>query len=149
MSLLRPGRTLLLALPFLLAPAPIGASPPAAARHRGVIELRVVGIRSDRGSVRVKLVQGSDGFPASEETAVDKRMAPADPAGLGFRFEDVGFGEYAVVVLHDEDDDAALDRSWLGIPEEGLGFSRDARMRFGPPDYEDSRFSLDRPRGCR
>lgn len=35
-------------------------------------------------------------------------------------------------------DDGHLDRKWFGRPAEGLGFSRDAPMRFGPPRYRDA-----------
>ena len=38
-------------------------------------------------------------------------------------FEDVTPGTYAVVVLHDENDNRQCDRNRLGIPLEGYGVS--------------------------
>ena len=42
--------------------------------------------------------------------------------------------------LEDFDYDAApgLDRNLIGIPSENYGFSRDARGKFGPPDFTDA-----------
>ena len=47
-------------------------------------------------------------------------------------------GVYAVQAFHDENGNFDLDRSILGMPEEGIGFSNDAPMRFGPPRFEDA-----------
>ena len=57
---------------------------------------------------------------------------------------DVPPGTYAVQVIHDENDNQALDRPGL-LPTEGMGFSRDAPMRFGPPRWDDARFDLAEP----
>lgn len=54
---------------------------------------------------------------------------------------DVPPGTYAVQVIHDENDNRELDRPGL-LPTEGMGFSRDAPMRFGPPRWDDARFDL-------
>ena len=50
-------------------------------------------------------------------------------------------GTYAVQVIHDENNNQALDRPGL-LPTEGMGFSRDAPMRFGPPRWDDAKFDL-------
>jgi uncharacterized protein (DUF2141 family) len=50
-------------------------------------------------------------------------------------------GTYAVQAIHDENGNQALDRPGL-LPTEGIGFSRDAPMRLGPPRWDDARFDL-------
>jgi uncharacterized protein (DUF2141 family) len=47
-------------------------------------------------------------------------------------------GAYAIQSFHDENDNLDIDRNLLGLPSEGMGFSRDAPMRFGPPSFEDA-----------
>jgi uncharacterized protein (DUF2141 family) len=47
-------------------------------------------------------------------------------------------GIYAVQAFHDENSNFDLDRTLLGWPKEGMGFSNDAPMRFGPPRFEDA-----------
>lgn len=127
-------------------PAPLAAAANPAPAPRGALEILVAGVRSARGSVRVKLVQGDAGFPGSDDGVVEKRRTPAEAGAVRFHLDTLPYGEYALVVLHDEDDDAALGRDWLGLPTEGLGFSSGARVRFGPPSYEEARFRLASPR---
>jgi uncharacterized protein (DUF2141 family) len=117
------------------------AQPPRA----GTIALEVTGLRATAGALRVKLVARPDGFPGSDEHVVAKHREAVAGTAHTIVFDDVPFGHYAVVVLHDEDDDAELDRSALGLPREGLGFSRGARVRFGPPSFEEARFELAEP----
>ncbi len=52
-------------------------------------------------------------------------------------------GVYAVQAFHDENDNLELDRNFLGLPKEGMGFSNDAPMRFGPPTFEDLAIEID------
>jgi len=51
-------------------------------------------------------------------------------------------GTYAVAVYHDENANQDFDRTKLGMPAEGFGFSNDAPTRFGLPSFDAVRFSL-------
>jgi uncharacterized protein (DUF2141 family) len=51
-------------------------------------------------------------------------------------------GVYAVQAFHDENGNLDLDRNFLGMPKEGMGFSNDAPMRFGPPRFEDAAIAI-------
>ena len=45
----------------------------------------------------------------------------------------------ASALLHDENDDGKANRAFLGMmPKEGYGFSRDAKVRMGPPKFTDA-----------
>jgi uncharacterized protein (DUF2141 family) len=50
------------------------------------------------------------------------------------------FGEYAIKVFHDEDEDKEMDTNFLGIPSEDYGFSNNARGTFGPASWEEAKF---------
>ena len=55
-------------------------------------------------------------------------------------------GQYAAQAFHDENRNHDIDRAIFGIPKEGVGFSRDARIRFSPPKWEEAVFNhLPRP----
>lgn len=45
-------------------------------------------------------------------------------------------GHYAVVVVHDENDNGLLDANVLGVPTEGYCFSKDARGIFSAPSFD-------------
>ena len=51
-------------------------------------------------------------------------------------------GDYAVVVIHDDNQNGKLDTGAFGIPKEGYGFSRNAKGRLGPPPFAAARFTL-------
>jgi len=51
-------------------------------------------------------------------------------------------GTYAIALLHDENENDRIDRLLGLVPREGFGFSRDARVSFGPPHFEDAAFDV-------
>jgi uncharacterized protein (DUF2141 family) len=51
-------------------------------------------------------------------------------------------GSYAIAVYQDENNDHKFDRTVLGMPAEGYGFSNDAPAVLGLPSYESARFQV-------
>jgi uncharacterized protein (DUF2141 family) len=45
-------------------------------------------------------------------------------------------GTYAVAVYHDADSDRSFDRTGLGLPDEGFGFSNNPPTFFGLPNFD-------------
>lgn len=55
------------------------------------------------------------------------------------------YGDHAVAVIYDQDADGELDTNFLGIPKEKIGFSNNAKGRFGPASWDAVRFNADKP----
>lgn len=53
-------------------------------------------------------------------------------------------GQFAIVVFYDKNENGKLDAGFLRIPKEKVGFSNNAKGRFGPASWDDALFSLDR-----
>lgn len=51
-----------------------------------------------------------------------------------------GPGTYAIAIYHDENGDGKFDRSMLGLPEEGYGFSNNAAVVLAPPSFDAVKF---------
>lgn len=51
-------------------------------------------------------------------------------------------GKYSFKYFHDENNNNEMDTNWIGIPKEGMGFSNNAKGKFGPPDFEDTVFEV-------
>ncbi|MBN2663792.1 MAG: DUF2141 domain-containing protein [Bacteroidales bacterium] len=51
-------------------------------------------------------------------------------------------GKYAFKYFHDENNNKVLDGNWLGIPNEGFGFSNNAKGTFGPPSFKETIFDV-------
>lgn len=51
-------------------------------------------------------------------------------------------GHYAVALFQDANKNGHFDTTWLHFPAEGYGFSRDPKLRFGPPDLAQTRIPV-------
>jgi uncharacterized protein (DUF2141 family) len=67
---------------------------------------------------------------------------PARPGTVEARVIGVPPGTYAIQAFHDENDNMDLDRTFIGFPKEGLGFSNDAPMKYGPPSFDDAALAV-------
>jgi uncharacterized protein (DUF2141 family) len=54
-------------------------------------------------------------------------------------------GLYAVSVFQDRDKNFKFNKGLFGLPAEPYGVSNDPPMSFGPPSFDDSSFTVDRP----
>ncbi len=125
---------------FPLMPSPLWAD-----EGRGAIIVEITGFRNEEGRAGVLLFAGEKGFPDDPGPSEAKAFAPIDHKRSRVVLEDVPYGTYAVSVFHDEDGDGKPLKSIFGIPLEGVGASRNPSMRFGPPGFNESSFTLDTP----
>ena len=100
------------------------------------------GLRSAKGVLRACMTRNPHYFPDCDKDPAALRASISASKGRLLRFEDVKPGEYALLVLHDENGNARLDKM-LGIPREGVGFSRNPKLRMGPPAFEKVRFGVE------
>lgn len=54
-------------------------------------------------------------------------------------------GVYAIALYQDRDGNQKLDKTWIGLPAEPFGISRDAPLRMGPPKLKDAAFQVSGP----
>ena len=122
---------LLAAAPWLLA---------AASPTQGV-EIRIEKLRSLRGVVQICLTGKADTFPdcAKDSRAITRTVPARNAASISF--DGLPPGEYALALFHDENGNKKLD-TFLGIPREGFGFSRNPAVVFGPPRFQQARFEV-------
>lgn len=114
----------------------------AGAAEAADLRVRVEGLRNADGSVLVAVCPEAAFLTGS---CPYTGASPAEADGAEVVVRDVPPGVYAVQAFHDENDNLDLDRNGIGFPLEGLGFSRDAPMRFGPPRFADAAFELAEP----
>lgn len=110
-------------------------------RKNATVTAQVSGIRSDKGLVLAALFCKEDGFPDGNKAC--RRAATKISNGKAkVVFTNVPPGVYAVSLIHDENSNRKLETNWIGIPDEGVGVSRNATGTMGPPDYEDASFRV-------
>lgn len=132
---------LIAAVAFLLLIAPASPATPMALTDLTVV---VENLRSADGQVRVALWSKADGF-TKPEAAIAETGQKAQIGRVTFRFAGLPTGRYAIVGFHDENGNGDLDRTVLGFPKEGLGFSNDAWISLGPPAFDEAAVEIEMP----
>lgn len=101
-----------------------------------VIEF-VTHVRNSRGVVRCGLFDRKGWLKDPVQPALAK---PSGTSALCV-FTGIPEGVYGLSAFHDENENGKLDTNFLGMPVEDYCASRNARGTFGPPSFEDARFS--------
>ena len=107
------------------------------------LTLAVEGVRNTRGVIGVLVFNSSAGWPEHVELAVTSKAVPAQTPETVLTIYDLPAGEYAVVVLHDENTNMKLDRDWIGKPKEQWGMSNNPHAALSTPSFDSARFSFD------
>lgn len=111
------------AAPLIMAAAPTGR-----------VDVALEGLRNAKGVVRLCLTRNPSHFPDcnADPQAVSRTVAAAEARKLSFG--GLAPGNYALSLFHDENKNAKLDTT-MAMPREGFGFSRNPKVRFGPPKF--------------
>ncbi|MEM8894495.1 MAG: DUF2141 domain-containing protein [Bacteroidota bacterium] len=110
----------------------------AVAQH--TIEVTVNDIESDKGDIIVMLFDQGDGFPMEMSKALQSVDRKAEKGSMSLKFEGLAPGEYAVSVIHDENEDGQVERNFIGMPKERVGAS--FQTKFGKPSFGRSKFTV-------
>ncbi len=125
-----------------LAMVALAAALPAAPALAGDVVITVTDLRSTKGVVRACMTTRSDVFPKCvKDPNAHRTVVPAGKT-VEIRFKDVKPGDYAIALLHDENDNGKADRALGMAPKEGYGFSRDAPVNMAPPKFRDAVFKI-------
>ena len=127
-NLCRRASYLLLALPF------------CANAELPRLTVSVVNVSPPDGIVEVSV------FNSTETFMKQPYLQQSGRAGEDGRFETVFAGmlegEYAIVVVHDANENEVLDKGFLGFGGESYGWSNNVSPWFGWPDFDDASFTV-------
>ncbi len=126
----------------MLALAGLAAALPAAPVLAGDVVITVTDLRSSKGVVRACMTMKDNIFPKCiKDPSAHRTVVPAGER-IEIRFTGVKPGNYAIALLHDENDNGKADRAMGMMPKEGYGFSRDAPVKMAPPKFTDAVFAV-------
>lgn len=106
---------------------------------QGSIEVTVKNIKEAKGSIRVGLFDKEENFL---EKPIEGKVVKASNGDVTVVFEGLAPGNYAISIIHDENDNGELDSNMMGIPKEGFAFGNNAMGMFGPPDFDKAKISV-------
>lgn len=107
----------------------------------GALDVGFAGLRNSRGMVRICVTSNPAHFPRCDGDPRARQLTVAAGRAGSLHFRDLVPGTYAISAIHDENGNGRLD-TFLGIPREGFGFSRNPRIGFGPPRFDQARFQM-------
>lgn len=123
---------------LLIAGAASAQAQPAEAEtdhQTGTLRIVVDNIEEAKGAIAAGLFRGQEAYEAMNNPFSGAKL-PLTDTTCTWIVEGLPYGDYAVTLYHDKNNNGELDSNLLRIPKEPYGFSNNARPTFGPPDFE-------------
>ncbi len=125
------------------------ACPAAAADCTGTpsatrLFVNVDNVRDARGLIAVTLYTDERRKFLAKRGSLYVGRVPARPGRTRICIHVPKPGTYALAAYHDADADRSFDRTGLGLPDEGFGFSNNPPTFFGLPNFDSVRIKVPR-----
>jgi uncharacterized protein (DUF2141 family) len=103
------------------------------------LEIHLNNVKSKKGSIQFGLFTTEADYL---KNPVEKKIIKSTGKDVTVVFENLQPGDYALSVIHDENENGELDSNALGIPKEGFAFGNNALGSFGPPPFEKAKITI-------
>lgn len=107
----------------------------------GKVILNIQGIQVSKGGEISAGIFKQENFPKVGKQFIGKEIKVSTEQ-MQIVFENVPVGNYAMVAFQDIDKNKKLKSNFVGFPTEPIGFSRDAKINFGPPNFDDAKVEI-------
>ncbi len=109
----------------------------------GEVQVELTGLQEAEGDIYITVYDSEDSWLGEERVMVQKVVIEeARKDGVVLSVLELPPGEYALTIYHDTNGSGELDTNFIGIPKEPVAMSNNAKAKFGPPKYEDAKFTL-------
>jgi len=102
---------------------------------QNTLTVKITGLNTNEGTVMVQLYDANQKLVKETKATVSNKTVTVE-------FKNLPSETYAVQYYHDENNNGKMDTGMFGKPEEGYGYSNDARGFMGPADFEDQIFEI-------
>jgi len=114
-------------------------------QNKGTLNVQINKLRNTKGHVLVSLYNKAEGFPRNKKVIFrTEKVKVITGRSVTVSFRKIPYGNYAVAVLHDENQSGDMDYRFFGIPKEGYCFSNNAVPFLSPPSFDQAKFRLNR-----
>ncbi len=104
--------------------------------------VNVSGIKSAKGQIILNVFKNSDGYENEKPYKIfkyDKKALVNGTLSIKCTLE---AGVYGITLLDDENTNDKLDKSFIGIPKEGFGFSNFFMEKLKKPNFDDFKVQI-------
>lgn len=109
------------------------------ASSQGTINVRVSNFENNKGSCIVCVYDNAKSFSEKGGKPVNCLTLPIAEKTATADFENLKPGAYAVMVIHDANNNRKFDNNFLGIPKEGYGASKNNLPFAAAPKFEENK----------
>jgi len=99
------------------------------------VELHFTHFRNDTGFARIAVYNNPLNFCKESIKPFREISAKIVHRQCSVTISDLPDGDYAITLLHDENEDAIMNYDFLGLPKEGFAFSNNALPGFTKPGF--------------
>ena len=117
------------------------AAATAAPSSTGTLSVRVGNVDPRGGVLRLGLYDAQR-YPDDNSAPVASADVRAQAGETVIVLHDIPPGIYAIEAYQDINSNDRMDTSWIGLPQEPFGFSRDARPHFHKPHFGNVQFAV-------
>lgn len=110
--------------------------------NSGSVTVSVGNLRSVKGSLGCRLYTSEKSFPRNTE-GTTRQAVPVSGSVTRCAFKDLPAGTYAMIVIHDENDNGKLDRNLVGMPTEGYGVTNNRTYATRAPVWSECKFVVE------
>ncbi|MBD2594637.1 DUF2141 domain-containing protein [Nostoc spongiaeforme FACHB-130] len=110
----------------------------ARASFNGNLTVEIDGLKNTEGQVCASIFASSQGFPSDRDRVLERQCTKITEKSVTITFSNLKAGNYAVAVMHDENNDFTVNRSDIGFPLEGFGFSQNPEIRSRAPKFDEA-----------
>ena len=106
------------------------------------IYVHIEGLRNNDGQIMLSLNRGPKDFPDSN-FYIQLFIKEFDAPNHTIIIPDIPYGDYAISMMHDENESGEMDYNFIGMPVEGFAFSRNYKVVFRSPKYDEANVKID------
>ncbi len=100
-------------------------------------------VRNSKGTIKVELYSGEADKEPKKGKKIARTRIKAQQGETKLCLNAPSEGNYSIALYHDENDNKKFDRNFIGIPQEGFGFSNNPPLRLGMPENKEMRFKVE------
>ncbi|MEO0339347.1 MAG: DUF2141 domain-containing protein [Bacteroidota bacterium] len=108
----------------------------------GTLQISVENIKVAEGMIWVGLYRSEEDFLIKEK-AILVGINVEKEGQMKITMPNLDYGEYAMAIFHDLNNNGEMDRNLVGIPSEPFAFSQKLKSKFKIPKFEDVKFTFE------
>ena len=123
----------------------LGLLSTAYAQEAGGLRVDITNVLHAKGSIQIALFNKAETFPEQDAALYGTIIKVEGLKTYQWVLKKLDYGQYALAVFHDINNNGKLDKSLLGIPKEPYAFARKEPSKWRSPTFGDVDFKFDQP----